>query len=154
MIDQYMDFTLPSEEIEVLRDLEQSIGSNWSSDNFRVEDNHVVRIEVTRGNLNSLPENIGNCKKLKQLLCYGNKIESLPYSLGELTNLEWLGAAQNQTPCKQPLRSRPYCAGRRSCSRPHHSSPATRKRRNENPERSFDQRSWPAPGRTRCQCQA
>jgi len=68
MSDQYMGFTLPIEEIEVLKTLEQRIGSSWSSDNFKVEDNHVTRIDAVRGTLTSLPEIIGNCKKLHTLL--------------------------------------------------------------------------------------
>ena len=82
MSKEYMGFTLPTEEIDVLKDLEQKVGSSWNSDNFRVEDNHVTRIQVTRGTLTNLPENIGNCKKLNALLFYGNKIESIPDSIG------------------------------------------------------------------------
>ena len=96
MSDQYMGYTLPTEEIEVLKVLEQKMGSSWSNDCFKVVDNHITRIIVTRNTLTSLPENIGNCKNLIHLTFYSNKIETIPNSVGKLTNLEWLSAQQNK----------------------------------------------------------
>ena len=95
MSEEYMEFTLPAEEVKILKELEHLMGSSWSSSNFRVENNHVIRIEMTRANLSNLPENIGDCRELKQLIFYGNKIEDLPNSIGNLTKLEWIGGSQN-----------------------------------------------------------
>ena len=84
MSQEYMGHNLLIAEIDVLKELENLMGSNWNKNCFSVdEQNHVFRIVVARVNLNKLPENIGNCKELKALMCYGNKIERLPNSIGQ-----------------------------------------------------------------------
>jgi len=44
----------------------------------------------------SLPEEIGNCKKLRELTLYDNQIETLPSTIGDIDSLERLGLHGNR----------------------------------------------------------
>lgn len=57
-------------------------------------------LHLTRGNITSIPKEIGELKKLKSLIlgsskteCGGNKVKFIPTEIGECKSLEYLGLA-------------------------------------------------------------
>ncbi|MBP5093899.1 MAG: leucine-rich repeat domain-containing protein, partial [Abditibacteriota bacterium] len=80
--------SLPVSEQQALDDLKALIGSYLY---YRTENGHVVGTLDLRGNnLTSLPESIGNLTNLEFLFLDYNKLTSLPSSIGNLTNLRSL----------------------------------------------------------------
>lgn len=51
---------------------------------------HIVKLNLSKNLLKSLPDNFGELINLKQLDLYNNKIQTLPLSFGNLKKLEWL----------------------------------------------------------------
>ena len=51
---------------------------------------------LTDNQLESLPDEIGNCRRLQKLMLAGNRLTSLPPSLSECTHLELLRIAANR----------------------------------------------------------
>lgn len=55
-----------------------------------------IRSDVTRGNLSSIPPEIGNLTKLQILNLHNNTLSEIPPEIGELTDLEELDLSSNQ----------------------------------------------------------
>jgi leucine-rich repeat protein SHOC2 len=55
-----------------------------------------IVLELSRQQLNSLPESIGQLTNLVNLGLYDNQLTSLPSSIGQLISLEWLNICSNQ----------------------------------------------------------
>lgn len=53
---------------------------------------------LTDNQLQALPDEIGNCRRLQKLMLAGNQLSSLPDSLANCTNLELLRIAANHLP--------------------------------------------------------
>lgn len=58
--------------------------------NFPVSLTHIVKLNLSKNLLKSLPENFGELVNLKHLDLYNNKIQTFPLSFGNLKKLEWL----------------------------------------------------------------
>jgi Leucine-rich repeat (LRR) protein len=58
--------------------------------NFPVSLTHIVKLNLSKNLLKSLPDNFGELINLKHLDLYNNKIQTLPLSFGNLKKLEWL----------------------------------------------------------------
>ena len=53
-------------------------------------------LDLSNLKLNSLPESIGNLSNLQNLYLYDNQLTSLPESIGNLKNVKWLHLYNNQ----------------------------------------------------------
>lgn len=56
---------------------------------------HLVKLDLSKNQLEELPEYFGHLKNLKHLDLYSNKISKLPLSFSQLKNLQWLDLTKN-----------------------------------------------------------
>lgn len=56
---------------------------------------HIVQLDLSKNQLDELPENFGQLKNLKHLDLYANKISKLPVTFAQLKNLKWLDLKDN-----------------------------------------------------------
>ncbi len=56
---------------------------------------HLVKLDLSKNRLHSLPDNIGNLQRLQYLDLYSNQLTSLPVGLGYMKNLKWLDVKDN-----------------------------------------------------------
>lgn len=55
----------------------------------------IVQLDLSKNQLDELPENFGQLKNLKHLDLYANKISKLPVTFAQLKNLKWLDLKDN-----------------------------------------------------------
>ena len=94
----YQGVKLYKEEIRVLEKLEQIIGRSlfFGEDEVEIEDHSIISISLPEEKLTSLPENIYQLTKLKELILTNNALKTLPKSIGDLKNLELLTLEGNE----------------------------------------------------------
>ncbi len=56
---------------------------------------HLVKLDLSKNQLEELPEYFGQLRNLKHLDLYSNKLEKLPVSFASLKNLKWLDLKNN-----------------------------------------------------------
>lgn len=74
----------------------------------------VVKLNLSKNLLKSLPENFGELINLKHLDLYNNKIQTLPLSFGSLKKLEWLDVKGNPLAPKVAQITGP-CSNKKEC---------------------------------------
>lgn len=90
-------------EYKALTEFEKStlkkirITPGLSTDDFTaiVKEGYIIKLYLRRQGITSLPDSIGNLKKLQHLDLVGNHLESLPISIGNLTELTDLNLINN-----------------------------------------------------------
>ncbi|KAI5730789.1 hypothetical protein M8J76_017377 [Diaphorina citri] len=82
--------------------------------NFPVSLTHIVKLNLSKNLLKSLPDNFGELINLKQLDLYNNKIQTLPLSFGNLKKLEWLDVKGNPLAPKVAQITGP-CSNKKEC---------------------------------------
>ena len=70
-----------------LERLPQKLGTNFIN---------LVELEVSGNRLSSIPDDVGEWKKLMKLSVRNNRLVALPLALGKLTSLTWLDCGHNQ----------------------------------------------------------
>lgn len=76
-------------------DIEKEILECFDNPIFKIENRHIVELDLTRNNLRSLPEGIGNLKSLIILNLEGNGLKSIPRSIENLKSLIELNLSYN-----------------------------------------------------------
>ena len=92
----YHGTKLPEKEVKVMMAIEKIAGEQiWRSPYadldlfcFFAENEHVTKLRLVYGSMHSLPKNIGNLEKLRELDLDNNKLTTIPKSIGKLQNLE------------------------------------------------------------------
>ena len=56
---------------------------------------HIMKLDISKNQLQSLPEDFGNLQKLVHLDLFGNSLTTLPLSFFRLKNLKWLDLRDN-----------------------------------------------------------
>ena len=56
---------------------------------------HLIELDLSKNQLQSLPENFGDLLNLTKLDLYGNQLAMLPTSFGQLSKLRWLDVRDN-----------------------------------------------------------
>uniref|UniRef100_A0A3P8W5Z1 Leucine rich repeat containing 59 n=1 Tax=Cynoglossus semilaevis TaxID=244447 RepID=A0A3P8W5Z1_CYNSE len=56
---------------------------------------HLIRVDLSKNQLTSLPDDLGNLSNLQHLDLYNNKLTSLPVSFSQLRSLKWLDLKDN-----------------------------------------------------------
>ncbi|XP_026677156.1 leucine-rich repeat-containing protein 59 [Diaphorina citri] len=82
--------------------------------NFPVSLTHIVKLNLSKNLLKSLPDNFGELINLKHLDLYNNKIQTLPLSFGNLKKLEWLDVKGNPLAPKVAQITGP-CSNKKEC---------------------------------------
>ncbi|XP_050416983.1 leucine-rich repeat-containing protein 59 [Patella vulgata] len=72
-------------------------------DIFSTSLTHLVKIDLSKNHLASLPSNFGSLKNLQHLDLLGNQLTTLPVSFYQLLKLKWLDVKDN--PLEEPLKS-------------------------------------------------
>lgn len=57
---------------------------------------HITKLDLSKNQLESLPEEFGDLQKLVHLDLFGNNLTTLPLSFFRLKNLKWLDLRDNQ----------------------------------------------------------
>ncbi|KAL1456934.1 hypothetical protein WDU94_001619 [Cyamophila willieti] len=82
--------------------------------NFPVQLTHIVKLNLSKNLLKSLPDNFGELINLKHLDLYSNKIQTFPLSFGNLKKLEWLDVKGNPLIPKVAQITGP-CSNKKEC---------------------------------------
>uniref|UniRef100_A0A8D8VGV5 Leucine-rich repeat-containing protein 59 n=1 Tax=Cacopsylla melanoneura TaxID=428564 RepID=A0A8D8VGV5_9HEMI len=82
--------------------------------NFPVQLTHIVKLNLSKNLLKSLPDNFGELINLKHLDLYNNKIQTFPLSFGSLKKLEWLDVKGNPLIPKVAQITGP-CSNKKEC---------------------------------------
>lgn len=82
--------------------------------NFPTSLSFIVKLNLSKNSLKSLPENFGELVNLKQLDLYNNKLQNFPLSFGSLKKLEWLDVKGNPLAPKVAQITGP-CGNKKQC---------------------------------------
>ena len=93
---------LVKEEFDVLKTIEMNIGHpiplvqdiTTNPFGFVEHSGHVIRLGLNNQNIRSLTDKIWQLKALKELILTNNKLNLLPYAIGQLEYLETLDAGE------------------------------------------------------------
>lgn len=98
--------TLPPSETKAILDLQAGIDKNFiflgdllydeEIPGIKIQNNHVVGLNISRCHLKELPESIGGLTYLETLDLYDNELEELPKTIGNLKNLRELSLSYNK----------------------------------------------------------
>nr|XP_026693536.1 leucine-rich repeat-containing protein 59-like [Ciona intestinalis]XP_026693537.1 leucine-rich repeat-containing protein 59-like [Ciona intestinalis] len=56
---------------------------------------HLIKLDLSKNQLENLPEDIGKLQQLQHLDLYQNKLKKIPISFSQLKNLRWLDLKEN-----------------------------------------------------------
>ena len=56
---------------------------------------HIIKLDLSKNQLQELPEYFGQMRNLRHLDLYSNQLERLPVSFAQLKNLKWLDLKNN-----------------------------------------------------------